>query len=57
MKNYDQARLAYAAYAKTTDNKNFQGNEMPEFDKLPQQIQDAWWAAANAVKIDVETKR
>lgn len=38
---------AYLAYGKTTDFKNFQGNPMPEFDKLPAKIKDAW---ENAVK-------
>lgn len=34
--NWDAiARFAYEAYAETTDNKNFRGEEMPRFDGLP----------------------
>ena len=57
MRNYDLAKIAYAAYAKSTNNKNFKGEEMPTFDELPIKIQDAWWEATNAVKIHVDTKR
>jgi len=43
------ARAAYHAYGQTTDNKNFQGNEMPEYDQLPEQIRTAWENASEAV--------
>jgi hypothetical protein len=43
------AKLAYAAYGKTTDFKNYQGNPMPSWDALGDTIQGAWVAAANAV--------
>jgi hypothetical protein len=43
--NVKLAREAYARYAQVTDNKNFQGNPMPEFDALPEKIQEAWCAA------------
>jgi hypothetical protein len=43
------AKLAYMAYAKTTDNKNFMGNEMPRFEDLPEKIQLAWVNAVTAV--------
>lgn len=39
------ARAAYHAYAATTDNKNYQGLEMPAWEKLPEKIQTAWQAA------------
>jgi hypothetical protein len=42
-----QAKAAYARYGAVTDFKNFQGNPMPEFEKLPEAIQCAWAAAAN----------
>lgn len=44
------ARVAYAAYGKRTDNKNFRGEEMPKFDELPETIREAWRDAAAAVK-------
>ncbi|WP_179066650.1 hypothetical protein [Nostoc sp. C052] len=43
------ARIAYQAYGKTTDFKNYQGLPMPEFKDLPGQIQQAWIAATQAV--------
>jgi hypothetical protein len=49
MMSYRLARLAYEAYSKSTGNKNHLGNEMQSWDDLPQEIQDAWDAAAGAV--------
>ncbi len=49
MSNDTLGRTAYAAYGKTTDNKNYQGNEMPAFDDLPENIKTAWENAAAAV--------
>jgi hypothetical protein len=43
------AALAYAAYGKTTNFKNFQSNPMPEWIDLPESVQKAWWAATQAV--------
>lgn len=41
----DAAERAYAAYAKSTGGKNFQGNPMPAWIDLPTSIQLAWIAA------------
>jgi hypothetical protein len=46
---YFYAKVAYRAYGATTNFKNFQGNDMPLFDDLPEQIKEAWVAAATAV--------
>jgi len=43
------AAEAYAAYAATTNNKNFRGEEMPSFDELPAAIISAWIAATRRV--------
>lgn len=43
------AKIAYDMYGKTVDYKNFQGNPMPKFDDLPQQIRKAWTNASLAV--------
>lgn len=45
------ARIAYHAYGKTTDFKNYQGLPMPEFENLPQKIQEAWVAAIQAITL------
>ena len=44
-----RARIAYTAYGRITDFKNFQGDPMPEFDKLPDKIKQAWSSAANTI--------
>jgi hypothetical protein len=44
-----RARIAYTAYGKMIDFKNFQGNPMPLFDELPERIQEAWIEAANVI--------
>lgn len=44
------AAIAYHAYGKTTDFKNFRGEPMPEFHNLPENITQAWTAAVSAVK-------
>lgn len=36
------AEQMYLAYSEITNNKNFRGEEMPEFSKLPKQIRRAW---------------
>ncbi|WP_414755573.1 hypothetical protein [Anabaena sp. CCY 9910] len=43
------AQIAYHAYGKTTDFKNYQGLPMPEFEALPEKIKEAWIAATQAV--------
>lgn len=43
------ARLGYAAYGATTDNKNYLGHPMPAFDVLPDPQFTAWRAAADAL--------
>ena len=41
----DIAASAYRAYAASTGNKNFRGEQMPAFEDLPRPIQIAWQAA------------
>ncbi len=36
------AQEGYKAYGEFTDNKNFRGEEMPSWEKLPEKIQGAW---------------
>lgn len=40
--------VAYEAYGRVTEHKNFRGEPMPEFEDLPERIQQAWEAAAEA---------
>ena len=47
------ARLAYHAYGSQTNFKNFQGNPMPEWHELPENIRKAWCKAASAVENEV----
>ena len=44
------AQVAYAAYGVASDRKNYQGLPMPEWDDLPESIQQAWVSAALAVR-------
>lgn len=44
-----RARLAYAAYGHKVKFKNHLGNPMPMFDDLPEEIQEAWTAAAGVI--------
>jgi hypothetical protein len=44
-----RARIAYTAYGRKTDFKNFMGDPMPTFDDLPETIRDAWIAAAGVI--------
>ena len=39
------AERSYTAYGQVTSFKNFKGDPMPEFDELPETIQEAWIAA------------
>lgn len=51
MKNYDYAKIAYEAYRKFSGGISLAtGHTIPEFEKLSETIQDAWWEAAQAVK-------
>lgn len=45
----DIAASAYRAYAASTGNKNFRGEQMPGFADLPRPIQVAWQAAVRQV--------
>lgn len=45
----DLAKLAYQAYGQQRNFKNYQGDQMPEWDELGSGIQDGWIAAAGAV--------
>lgn len=49
------AKLAYAAYGTATDGKNFLGGIMPEWERLPSGIQEAWCAAVSSVVDHVTT--
>lgn len=51
MKNYDFAKIAYDAYCEQTGGVSLvSGDRLPEFWSLRPEIQDAWWAAAEAVR-------
>ena len=50
------AELAYKAYGKVTDNKNFRGEEMPAFENLPDLIKKAWIEASLTVYHIAEPK-
>ena len=55
MKSYTLAKIAYAAYCTQTGGISLvSGDKLPEFDSLRQDIQDAWFAAAEAVKGKVD---
>lgn len=43
------ARIAYDAYGKTTEYKNFRGEPMPKWENLGFKIQQAWINAAYSV--------
>ncbi len=42
--------LGYRAYSWATDNKTFDGREMPAWEALPERIQQAWTVAAVAIR-------
>jgi hypothetical protein len=46
------AQAGYEAYAATTGNKNFRGEEMPRFRELPANIVNAWVEAARRICAD-----
>jgi hypothetical protein len=45
------AKIAYAAYGRTVQQKNFRGEPMPSWEDLPVEIHRAWSAAASAVAV------
>lgn len=47
------AKIAYEDYAATTNWKNYQGLQMPEFDDLPDGVKNAWKAAVAGVAAHV----
>lgn len=47
--------LAYTAYGRETDFKNFKGEPMPRWEELPPRIRSAWVAAATAVYVRVSS--
>ena len=42
---------AYAAYGRSTGNKNFRGEPMPTWEALPESIREAWRAAVESVVV------
>ncbi len=48
------AKSAYLAYSASTGNKNFRGEEMPDFEDLPEAIRVAWECAVRQTKICLE---
>jgi hypothetical protein len=50
----DYAKIAYEAYAEHQDWKNYQGNPIPTWDVVRQDIKDAWDAEVRAV-LDLAT--
>lgn len=50
MKDYKLAQIAYDAYCQQTGGVSLiSGDKLPAFDALKTSIQDAWFAAAEAV--------
>lgn len=42
--------VGYSAYAESTGGKTFDGRDMPRWSDLPERIQNAWNAAARAIR-------
>ncbi len=56
MRSYDLAKIAYDAYCQSTGGVSLiSGDKLPEFGSLKLEIQDAWYAAAEAVRRETET--
>jgi hypothetical protein len=56
MRNYEVAKIAYDAYCKSTGGVSLiSGDKLPEFEKLKQSIQDAWYDSAEAVRRATES--
>lgn len=49
MRDYTLAQIAYEAYCDQREWKAFNGDALPQWDKVPEYIKDAWWEAAEAV--------
>lgn len=49
------AKSAYLAYSASTDNKNYQGLEMPKFEDLTEPIRTAWECAVRQTGACLET--
>jgi hypothetical protein len=47
----DLAKAAYAAYAKSTGGKTYDGRDMPTWDGLTDRIREAWCCAADAARL------
>ena len=43
------AKAAYEAYCKARNWKSVKGEPLPHFEQQSQELQDAWWEAANKV--------
>ena len=52
----DYAERAYMAYGEKAKWKNFQGNPMPKWAELPENIRTCWTAAAAKIIEDCNTK-
>ena len=50
MRDYTHAKLAYDAYCEARKWKSVRGDKLPQFDAQSQDLQGAWWEAANAVR-------
>lgn len=44
-----RGHIAYTAYGRKTEFKNFRGEPMPSWDDLPQTTRDAWIFSANVI--------
>lgn len=51
----DYAKMAYEAYAEHQEWKNFQGNPIPPWTEVRQDIKDAWDVALQTV-LDAYTR-
>ena len=45
------AQIAYEAYAAHQHWKNYQGNPIPPWEQVRDDIKDAWHCAVNAVRL------
>lgn len=45
----EYARIAYDAYSVAIGGKAFNGDDLPEFERVPEKIRDAWAVAVQAV--------
>ena len=45
----ETAKEAYRVYGQTTNFKNYQGLQMPEWEQLPEKIRLAWQTATKAI--------